>query len=159
MTAVTLPPDLSLAASVATRLDVLGFCATVRKAALGAGFSVREVGELSLVVAELGSNAVVHGRGGALTVLVQPRGWQVAAVDHGPGFTAAVLADAGRSDHLGPDGVRAPGDGQRSFGSGLAAVRRLASSLSLRNTALGARAVASRDLSSQSSHPQQSEEQ
>ena len=144
MNAVTVPHDLSLAASVATRLDVLSFCATVRKAALGAGFTVREVGELSLVVAELGSNAVVHGKGGSLSVQVQPRGWQVSAVDHGPGFTQAVLNDAGRSDRLGADGVREPGDGKRSFGSGLAAVRRLSSSLTLQNSSRGARAVAAK---------------
>lgn len=159
MNAVTLPHDLSLATSVATRLDVLSFCATVRKAALGAGFTVREVGELSLVVAELGSNAVVHGKGGSLSVLVQPRGWQVSAVDHGPGYTQAVLADAGKSDHLGANGVREPGDGKRSFGSGLAAVRRLATTLTLRNTTVGARAFAAKDLSPQSSTSQQPKEQ
>jgi len=148
MNAVTQPhSDLNLAASVASRLDVLGFCATVRKAALGAGFTAREVGELSLVVAELGTNSVVHGKGGTVSVVVQPRGWQVAAIDNGPGFTQAVLSDAGKSDRLGPNGVREPGDGRSSFGSGLASVRRLATQLTLRNTTVGARAFATKDLS------------
>ncbi|MGV3623553.1 MAG: ATP-binding protein [Archangium sp.] len=127
-----------------TRVDVLGFCAEVRRVAAASGIDALRAGELSLVVAELGTNAVLHARGGTLEVQVSASGWSVTASDEGPGFSSAVLSDAGKSDRLGAHGVREPADGHRSFGSGLAAVRRLSSTLSLSNDGPGARVVAER---------------
>lgn len=137
----------TLTANVKTRVDVLGFCVEVRRCAQHSGLDARRTGELLLVVSELGTNAALHGKGGALTVVVTHTGWQVSAVDAGPGFTPAVLADAGRSDRLGRDGVRQPSDGGRSFGSGLATVRRLSTSFTLQNAPRGAQAFAARDFS------------
>lgn len=134
-------------ATVRSRVDVLGLCAEVRRAAIGAGLDLKQAGELSLVVAELGTNAVLHGRGGSISVLIDLDGWAVSALDCGPGFSDAVLADAGRSDRLGSDGIREAGDGGRSFGSGLASVRRLSSSLTLQNCSGGGRAIAAKKLS------------
>jgi anti-sigma regulatory factor (Ser/Thr protein kinase) len=135
-----------LAANVNGRIDVLSLCESVRRAAMGAGLEMKRIGELSLVVAELATNVVLHGHGGSVTVALSATGWTVSARDEGPGFTEAVLADAGRSDRLGPDGVRPPADGRKSFGSGLASVRRLSTSLALRNLEpRGARAVAHKD--------------
>ncbi len=131
-------------ATVSSRVDVLGVCSTVRDDALAAGLTARQAEELSLVVAELGTNAVLHGRGGTIAVTLDRRGWQVEVRDRGPGFTQPVLVDAGRSDRLGPAGVRLAGDGVRSFGSGLAAARRLSTELSLHNEGPGARVVATR---------------
>ncbi len=127
-----------LSVNVNTRVEVLSFCVTVRRAGLETGLTPRQVGELSLVVAELGTNAALHGKGGTINVMVSPTAWRVVVSDRGPGFTQAVLEDAGQSDRLGPDGVRPPGDGRRSFGSGLASVRRLSTSLHLHNDGLGA---------------------
>lgn len=132
--------------SVRTRVDVLGFCAEVRRAAADCGLDALRAGELSLVVAELGTNAVLHARGGTLDVRVSASGWSVVANDEGPGFSSAVLNDAGKSDRLGVHGVREPADGHRSFGSGLAAVRRLSSLVTLSNDGPGARVVAERHL-------------
>lgn len=136
--------DLTLSCEVRSRVDVLSFCAQVRRVADGCGLDPRQSGELLLVVAELGTNAVLHGRGGVVTVVLSHLEWEVSASDVGPGFTPAVLADAGKSDRLGAAGVRLPADGGRSFGSGLAAVRRLSSSLTLQNSSRGARAVAAK---------------
>lgn len=135
-----------LKGAVRSRVDVLGFCAEVRSAASRFGLDAVHAGELSLVVAELGTNAVLHGGGGALTVMLSDGEWVVSADDEGPGFSSAVLSDAGKSDRLGSAGVREPADGRRSFGSGLAAVRRLSSSLTLQNHARGAHVVARRRL-------------
>ena len=134
----------ALRAELRSRVDVLGFCATVRDLACREGLDARGAGELAIVIAELGTNVVRHGGGGSLEVTLERTGWAVRASDEGPGFTPAVLRDAGHSDRLGADGVREPGDGGRSFGSGLAAVRRLSDSLSLHNEPRGARAVARR---------------
>jgi anti-sigma regulatory factor (Ser/Thr protein kinase) len=139
-------PAFTLRSEVKSRVDVLSFCESVRRSAMGFGLEMRRIGELSLVVAELATNAVIHGSGGMVNVALSTTGWTVSVRDAGPGFSEAVLADAGKSDRLGPDGVRPPADGRRSFGSGLASVRRLSTSLSLRNLEpVGARAVAHRD--------------
>ncbi len=135
-----------LTANASSRVEVLAIAADARRLALGDGVDVREAASLALVVAELGMNAVLHGGGSAqVQVSVEPEGWTVAVEDAGPGLSPAVLADAGRSDRLGPEGVRAPGDGRSSFGSGLAGVRRLAGALALENRGGGgARAEAHR---------------
>lgn len=135
---------MNASGSVRTRVDVLGFCAEVRRTAVDCGLDALRTGELSLVVAELGTNAVLHAHGGCLEVRVSPTGWSVVATDEGPGFSSAVLNDAGKSDRLGAQGVREPADGHRSFGSGLAAVRRLSSLVTLSNDGPGARVVAER---------------
>lgn len=145
---MTTRSNVPLTSALHSRVDVLGFCAAVRDHAASSGLDTRRAGELALVVAELGTNVVLHGGGGELAVTLSHAGWTVHATDAGPGFTAAVLEDAGRSDHLGAHGVREPGDGGRSFGSGLAAVRRLSDSLTLHNEPRGARVTAQRHLTS-----------
>ena len=138
-----------LSATVQRRLDVLAAASEARASALSFGIAAKQADELALVVAELGMNALNHGQGqGTVEVSVDSSGWVVGVDDSGPGLSAAVLADAGRSDHFGANGARPLGDGG-SFGSGLASVRRLSTSLELANKASGgARAVASRTLSS-----------
>ncbi len=138
-----------LVAAVGSRVEVLAIAVDARTLAAAHGLSIREAQELSLVIAELGMNALRHGGGGGLVqVTLDERGWTVEVEDGGSGLTPAVLADAGQSDHLGADGVRPPGDGRPSFGSGLAAVRRLSSRLELNNRrGGGARVVAHRVLS------------
>ena len=132
-----------LAVAVQSRVEVLAIAADARKLGFACGFDAREAEELALVVAELGMNALKHGGGGGLvSIAVSAEGWTVEAEDGGRGFPPAVLADAGRSDHLGAAGVRAPADGQSSFGSGLASVRRLSSRLNLNNRRGGGAHVA-----------------
>jgi anti-sigma regulatory factor (Ser/Thr protein kinase) len=123
---------------VSTLVDVRAVAAKARQAGLDWGLTRVQAEQLALVVAELGANAVVHGRGGVLTVRVSAAGWQVEAVDRGPGFTPAVLADAGRSNALGLNGVRPADEVARTFGAGLASVRRMSTRVSLKNINPGA---------------------
>lgn len=116
----------SLTSTVRSVADVSSFCFEVRRAAHRCGIFLPQVGELALVVTELGNNVVQHGRGGMITVSMTSSSWTVTALDGGPGFPRAVLT----AEH----------DGQ-----GLASVRRL-SSLSIQNCSTGAHAVASRQL-------------
>ena len=139
-----------LVAAVQSRVEVLAIAADARALGAACGFDSREAEELALVVAELGMNALKHGGGGGLVnIALSAEGWTVEVEDGGSGLPPAVLADAGRSDHLGAAGVRPAGDGKQSFGSGLASVRRLSSRLELSNRrAGGARAAAHKALSS-----------
>ncbi|MBL9039122.1 MAG: sensor histidine kinase [Archangium sp.] len=120
-------------AALESRVDVLALAARVRDAAMRE-LTVRRAHELSLVVAELAGNAVRHAGGGEAWVQLSAVAWTVEVVDRGPGFTEAVLRDGGRSDRLGPDGVRPLDEPAPSFGSGLASARRLASRLVIENT-------------------------
>jgi len=141
----------SLVAPVRTRAEVLGAASQARALAALAGAGRSE--QLALVVAELGGNAVRHAGGGTVRVEVGPAGWVVEVEDEGPGLSAAVLQDSGRSDRLGAEGVRPPGDGRRSFGSGLASVRRLATRLELENRRGGGTRVVAR-CDTRSTHPE-----
>ena len=137
---------MKLTAKVKQRFDVLGVAAEARALAKSAGLDARYAEELALVVAELGMNAVRHGLGhGTIDLELNARGWSVEVHDDGPGLSAAVLADGGRSDRLGHAGVRTREEVGPSFGSGLASVTRLSSVLSLTNKESGgARVVAQR---------------
>jgi anti-sigma regulatory factor (Ser/Thr protein kinase) len=132
---------------VSSLVDVRAVAAMARQAALSCGLTRIQAEHLALVVAELGANAVVHGLGGALTVSVSLAGWKVEAIDCGPGFSEAVLTDGGRSNALGRSGVRPAAERARSFGAGLASVRRLSTHLSLKNMNPGAFAAAATELS------------
>jgi len=142
-----------LVAAVHSRLEVLAITAHARVLAVLHGVDLRDAMELALVITELGMNAIRHGGGaGLVKVSLSSEGWTVEVEDGGRGFSLPVLADAGRSDRLGPEGVRPPADGGHSFGSGLASVRRLSSRIELSNRPRGgARAVAHKDFSSSSS--------
>lgn len=141
---------------VQSRVEVLGLAAEARELAAREGLDARQSSELSLVIAELAMNALRHGGGGGLvSVSVSPLGWSVEVEDAGPGLSPAVMADAGRSDRLGAQGVRPPNDGQSSFGSGLASVRRLSSRLELSNRRTGgAHVAAHRDFPQSLSQPE-----
>ena len=143
-----------LVGAVQNRVEVLGLAASARALGTQHGLDAKQAQELSLVVAELGMNAIRHGGGGGLVqVALCSDGWTVEAEDNGPGFSEAVLADAGQSDHLGADGVRPPADGRLNFGSGLASVRRLSTRLELANRrGGGARAVAHKSSSPVAAH-------
>ncbi len=132
---------------VSSLVDVRAVAAMARQAALSCGLTRIQAEHLALVVAELGANAVVHGLGGAVTVSVSRAGWKVEAVDRGPGFSEAVLIDGGRSNALGRHGVRPQAEWGRSFGAGLASVRRLSSQLLLKNMNPGAFVAAATELS------------
>ncbi len=92
------------------------------------GWSDVEAGQLSLVVTELGSNLMRHAVGGQLWIALNPA-WQeveVIALDRGPG-----MADVQRSL---TDGVST---GSGSPGTGLGAVRRLASDFDVHSSPAG----------------------
>ncbi len=118
--------------------DVLAAAAAVRDHACLAGLGSDDVDALTLVVAELGDNAVRHGSGGELRVEASPAGWVVRAEDRGAGFPPELLARTGRRNT--PAEVLLLEGG----GSGLALVRRLAGSVELFNLRCGAVAVARR---------------
>ena len=138
--------QLEPALPLRSRADCVGTGVWARRLALAAGWSPRAAEEISLVVVELGCNAVRHGAGGRCRLSVTEQAMDVEITDGGPGFPLAVLADGGRSDRLGRAGPLAPGERQgRGLGSGLACVRRMASELTLENLAGGgARARATR---------------
>lgn len=105
--------------------EVRRFCA---KGALDAGWNELDVGRLSLVVTELGTNLVRHASDGQLWVAFLPehQGVEILALDKGPG-----IADVQRSIL---DGVST---GSGSPGTGLGAIRRLASDLDIHSSPEG----------------------
>lgn len=121
--------------AVETADDVFAAAAAVRDQALLAGLGREEADALSLVVAELGDNAVRHGGGGELRVETSPTGWVVRAEDRGGGFPPELLARPSTRS-LTPTAMPLAG--------GLVLVRRLAPSLELFNLRCGAVAVARR---------------
>lgn len=56
----------------------------VHDAAMRAGFMPDEATTLSLSLAELGTQAVVHGNGGKATVQFKDEGWELEVEDSGP---------------------------------------------------------------------------
>jgi len=83
----------------------------------GAGFTERKIGEIDIVVAEIGTNLVNHGGGGEVLVkLIEDdgnQGVEILAVDKGPG-----MADVSR---MIIDGVST----KNTLGQGLGAIKRL----------------------------------
>lgn len=92
------------------------------------GWSEIDAGRLSIVVTELGTNLVRHAKEGQLWIALLPTGHEVEviALDKGPG-----MADVQRSSQ---DGVST---GVGSPGTGLGAIRRLASDFDIHSTAQG----------------------
>lgn len=105
--------------------EVRRFCA---KAVEEWGWSEVDAGRLSLIVTELGTNLVRHAVQGELWIAAPPAGQEVEilALDKGPG-----MADVQRSSQ---DGVST---GSGSPGTGLGAIRRLASDFDIHSTPEG----------------------
>ena len=124
-----------------TRADCIGVGLAVKALALEAGWSEVEAAELALLV----TNAVRHGNGGRCDMRLDATELLLIVEDSGAGFPAAILRDGGRSDNLGPSGVRPPGTSPSSgLGSGLATARRLSNELHLSNRGGGGAQVFSR---------------
>jgi anti-sigma regulatory factor (Ser/Thr protein kinase) len=130
--------------AVASRLDAVAGALAARDMVKAAGMDELRAAELQLVVAELAGNAVCHAGSGVLRLRIDGSWVEISVEDRGSGFSPAVLQDAGRSDHLGVNGVRPPADGVRSFGSGLACARRLSQTLTLENLPGGGARVCAR---------------
>ena len=98
------------------------------------GLDSDQQGRLALVVNELGSNLVKHGGGGVLLIrgLQTPAAVEVLAIDRGGGM--ASVAECFR------DGYSTAG----SSGTGLGAVRRLASLVDVYTTQPGGTAIVAR---------------
>ena len=98
-----------------------------------AGFGEEAEGRLAVVVTELATNLVKHGRGGQLLLRgVGANGAEVMAVDRGPGIA---------------DVARALGDGfstTQTAGTGLGAVRRMAGEFDLYSRGSGGTVVMAR---------------
>lgn len=105
--------------------EVRRFCA---RAVEDWGWSEVDVGRLSLIATELGTNLVRHARQGELWIAAPPAQQEVEilALDKGPG-----MVDVQRSFQ---DGVST---GSGSPGTGLGAIRRLASDFDIHSTAQG----------------------
>jgi serine/threonine-protein kinase RsbT len=128
-------PEMPLRRSFALqgRASCVGAGLQAESLARASGWSVKEAGELSLLVIELCTNADRHAGGGKCTVEVSYSGCEVVVEDGGPGFPPELLARfaSGLSveDLLHPPGRRA----ERGLGAGLDSARRLATRLTLEN--------------------------
>jgi anti-sigma regulatory factor (Ser/Thr protein kinase) len=115
------------------RASCIGAGLQAEALARASGWSVKEAGELCLLVIELCTNADRHAGGGKCAVEMGPSTCDVVVEDEGPGFPAALLQrfSAGLSveDLLHPPGTRA----ERGLGAGLDSARRLATRLTLEN--------------------------
>ena len=110
--------------------EVRRFCARLT---LEAGWNELDAGRLSLIVTELGTNLIRHASGGQLWVASVPahQEVEVIALDKGPG-----MLDVQRSAL---DGVST---GSGSPGTGLGAIRRLATDFDIHSTPQGTVCVA-----------------
>src|SRR6185295_10739472 len=126
-------PDLPLRRSweLLGRASCIGAGLQAESLARASGWSVKEAGELSLLVIELCTNADRHAAGGRCSVALAASACDVVVEDDGPGFPPELLARfaAGLSveDLLHRRGSRA----ERGLGAGLDAARRLATRLTL----------------------------
>lgn len=123
-----------------TRPDCVGLGLMVKQQARGFGWPEVECAEVALLVIELTTNAINHGKGGTCRVAVSEREVWLEVTDRGPGFPAWVLDDVPKPPEPEPSRPRT-----RGLGAGIACARRLAHLLRLENPpAGGARVVAAR---------------
>jgi len=104
------------------------------QAAMACGFGEVEAGRLAIVVTELATNLLRHATGGRLLLAARPdrREVEVIALDDGPGM---------------PDVARSLGDGYSTSGTpgtGLGAVRRLATDFDIHSSVPGGTLVLAR---------------
>lgn len=115
------------------RASCVGAGLQAESLARASGWSVKEAGELCLLVIELCTNADRHAGGGRCSVELTAAGCDVVVEDDGPGLSPELLARfaAGLSveDLLHPPGGRT----ERGLGAGLDSARRLATRLTLEN--------------------------
>lgn len=101
--------------------------------ARASGWTIREAGELCLLVIELSTNADRHAGGGRCTLELNAGACDVVVEDEGPGFPPALLArfSAGLSleEVLHPPASPV----ERGLRAGLDSARRLAARLTLEN--------------------------
>lgn len=86
--------SIALTCTAQSSLDVSNFSARVRRACVTLGLGLHQTEELACVVDALGTNAVVHGYGGTITVVLERCAWRVSTLDVGPGFTCRELERA-----------------------------------------------------------------
>lgn len=109
---------------------------SVRRIALGHGFSVRRAAEAALVASELCSNMLVHATGGRLTLAFEPGTLTLLARDGGPPIEdlEGVWQDnTGGHGALGPEQL----PGRHGIGCGLGAIRRIADRIVVAQSAHG----------------------
>ena len=119
---------------VLSRPACLGAGLTTERSALSLGWPPAQSAELSLVIVELSTNAVRHGKDGVCTVELSAADASVEVRDKGPGFPAWVLHGFSTSallEHARPRELKA-----RGLGAGLDVVKRLATGLQLSNDAV-----------------------
>lgn len=74
------------------RNQVLTAAFAAHAEAMRAGFMPDEATTLSLTIADLGTNAVHHARGGVVSLSFHDQGWRLEVGDSGPGFPPGVSA-------------------------------------------------------------------
>jgi anti-sigma regulatory factor (Ser/Thr protein kinase) len=128
-----LAPPLQRSFTLQGRASCIGAGLQAEELARAMGWSVKQAGELCLLVIELCTNADRHAGGGKCAVALTAEGCDVVVEDEGPGFSPALLARfaTGLSveDLLHPIGMRA----DRGLGAGLDSARRLATRIALEN--------------------------
>jgi anti-sigma regulatory factor (Ser/Thr protein kinase) len=124
-------PPLRWVWALPTRAGCLGAGSAASLYARRLGWSPVQAAELSLVVVELSTNALRHGRDGMCTLTLEPVEARVLVYDKGPGYPAWVLERHRASARIEGAGPQTPRKG--GLGAGLDVVKRLATELRLSN--------------------------
>jgi anti-sigma regulatory factor (Ser/Thr protein kinase) len=124
-------PPLRWVWALPTRAGCLGAGSVASLYARRLGWPPVQAAELSLVVVELATNALRHGRDGMCTLTLEPEEARVLVYDKGPGYPGWVLERHRASARIEGAGPVAPRRG--GLGAGLDVVRRLATELRLSN--------------------------
>lgn len=132
-------PPLRWVWALPSRPSCLGAGLAAAQHARRSGWAPIQSVELSLVIVELATNALRHGRDGMCTMTLEPLEARVLVYDQGPGYPTWVLERHRAAAPIEGAGPQTPRS--RGLGAGLDVVRRLATELWLSNDG-GARAFA-----------------
>lgn len=124
-------PPLRWVWALPSRAACLGAGSAAARHARLVGWTAVQSAELSLVIVELATNTLRHGRDGMCTVTLEPNEARLLIYDKGTGYPAWVLERhraAARIEGAGPAVPRT-----RGLGAGLDVVRRLVTELRLTN--------------------------
>jgi anti-sigma regulatory factor (Ser/Thr protein kinase) len=135
-------PPLRWVWALPSRGGCLGAGSAAAQHARRVGWTPIQSAELSLVVVELATNALRHGRDGMCTMTLDPVEARLLVYDKGPGYPAWVIERHRASARI--EGGGPPTPRNRGLGAGLDVVRRLVTELWLSNDESdgGARAFA-----------------
>jgi anti-sigma regulatory factor (Ser/Thr protein kinase) len=127
------PPVQQRTWALRGRASCIGAGLEAEALARASGWSIREAGELCLLVIELCTNADRHAGGGRCALGLGGADCEILVEDEGPGFAPPLLARFAAGLSL-EELLHAPGTrAERGMGAGLDSARRLATRLTLEN--------------------------